>query len=549
MPQDNSIDRMLQSHAEGLSYIQAQSANMELIYAAARSKIMDMIIGHAGKHNAPYSGKYLVQLSEQLQKEYAAFEANIRDSLKVAIPYMAQSYYLMALNALGLGGNIDVLGNIDKERIKYMVESAFNDVAGATKQMRDVEIRHLRNISAKVFRETALTGETRGAVSRKLLNEAISLPGFRFIDKAGRKWDTKSYFDMLGRTVLMNAGRSGYLDACAANGSDIVRVTVSAHPCPRCAVFENRLLSISGKTPGLPTVDYAIGRGLFHPNCTHSLVAVPPAMVEKYYNSIGRANAGVNSPGNEAADNPEAWKKYRSEHTFKGDWTREAMMKVDKDLERSVMKNTLPALNPEAPNVISGVELNKYMPDKTTGCFIPGSNLMQINQITAKRTNNFLNKYRAGSMDDINLEDLRGMKTLCHEINHSRQHPYAFGRGTAGRNAIELINEEYTLANFNTVINNLGFNVKPEWQQLLTEKGYAYQNIVKNSRDFAKAINALPDYQREVEALAFMNGTDKPKMLKAFFNGKLQKMGYNNSIGLDDIFNGDWPLWLKQNKI
>ena len=428
MPADNSIDRMLKSHAEGLAYIQAQTADMALIYDWARARVMDLIINHAKLYNAPYTGKYLVMLSEQLQKEYAVFEEKIRSKLKDAIPHMAKSYYFAALTKLGIGGNIDVLGNIDKERIKYMVDSAFNDVAGATKQMRDVEIRHLRNISAKVFRETALTGETRSTVSRKLLNEAISLPGFRFIDKAGRKWDTKSYFDMLGRTVLMNAGRSGYLDACAANGNDIVRVTVSAHPCPRCAVFENRLLSISGKTPGLPTVDYAISRGLFHPNCTHSLVAVPPAMVDKYYNSIGRTNTGVNSPGREEVDNPEAWSQYRKTQTLskRKSGPMADILGLDKvNLEgipsqwRSDIENHMAKLYGTYDNKLESIGM-RHMPDSKGS--VTGGTIMHLNTESFSNRENYVKELKDEIKDmfKVNVDkDKMSLYTPTHEFGHT----------------------------------------------------------------------------------------------------------------------------------
>jgi len=307
----NPIDDMLTSHAEGLSFIHAQTAEMDKIYEAARKRVMEIIVKHSQSSNAPYTGKYLVQLCEQLQAEYADYEQQLRDEMQYAIPYLAQSYYFMALNELSIPGKEQVLGSLDKQRIQYFVDSAFNDIAGATKKMRDTEIQNLRNLSAKVFRETALTGETRTEVSKRLLNEATALPGFRFVDKSGYKWNSKTYFDMLGRTVLMNASRSTYMDACAANESDIVRVTVSGNPCPACAVFENTLLSISGATEGLVTVDEATSDGLFHPNCTHSLVAVPPSMAEKYYSDEGHKNTGVNSPGHEEVNNAEAWKEYR----------------------------------------------------------------------------------------------------------------------------------------------------------------------------------------------------------------------------------------------
>ena len=67
---------------------------------------------------------------------------------------------------------------------------------------------------------------------------------------------------------------------------------VSGHCCDKCAVWENRLLSISGATKGLPTVDDAIAEGLFHPNCTHSLSEVDDYTREEEYNPDGTPKTG-----------------------------------------------------------------------------------------------------------------------------------------------------------------------------------------------------------------------------------------------------------------
>ena len=70
--------------------------------------------------------------------------------------------------------------------------------------------------------------------------------------------------------------------------------------------------SISGATEGLPTVSQATAAGLCHPNCTHSFVAVGEFAQQEDFNADGRPKEGVNSPGREEKDNPEAWKRYRN---------------------------------------------------------------------------------------------------------------------------------------------------------------------------------------------------------------------------------------------
>ena len=107
-------------------------------------------------------------------------------------------------------------------------------------------------------------------------------------DSAGKQWKTDACFKMLGRTLLHNNSRECYLSACAKEGSDIVTISISGDPCDLCARYENRLLSISGKTQGLVTLEQAMSEGLFHPNCTHRMIAVPEVVAQEYYDKDGK---------------------------------------------------------------------------------------------------------------------------------------------------------------------------------------------------------------------------------------------------------------------
>ena len=53
-----------------------------------------------------------------------------------------------------------------------------------------------------------------------LFARAMQILGFEFTDKAGSKWQAKSYFKMLARTELMNASRECYDDKMAEEGCD-----------------------------------------------------------------------------------------------------------------------------------------------------------------------------------------------------------------------------------------------------------------------------------------------------------------------------------------
>lgn len=305
----NPIANTLDQHKKANRSIRATTGKMAAIYKQARERLNSKLQKYVLSDPNPSNGKWMVGLINELEKNYAKLEEAFVKEMGGAIPYVAQSYYFDALSDLGNS----VTGKLDKAKIELLRKDAWNHIAGMTKNMEKSDVAWLRQTAGDVFRLAGTSGMTAQETKQMLLGKILMRPEkFQFTDAGGRMWDNKTYCEMLTRTVLLNAGRQTYFDACAENGSDVVRVTVSGNPCPDCAVWENRLLSISGNTPGLPTVAEATAAGLCHPNCTHSFVAVGDYVREQDFTEDGRPKEGLNSPGREEKDNPEAWKKYRN---------------------------------------------------------------------------------------------------------------------------------------------------------------------------------------------------------------------------------------------
>ena len=304
----NPIAKTLDQHKQVNRSIQATVGKMADIYRDARERLNAKLQKHVLSGRDPLEGKQLVKLIEDLSNAYGKLEEAFRKEFDRAIPYVAEGYYFDALKDLGK----TVLGKPDTAKIDLMKRDAFAHVAGMTQNMLKTDVAFIRQASAEVFRVASATGITREEATQALLAKILGRPeGFKFVDAGGRTWSNQAYCEMLSRTVLLNAGRQTYFDTCAENGEDVVRVTVSGNPCPACAVWENRLLSISGATEGLPTVEQATAAGLCHPNCTHSFVAVGEFARSEDFTEDGRPKTGVNSPGKEEKNDPEAWKKYR----------------------------------------------------------------------------------------------------------------------------------------------------------------------------------------------------------------------------------------------
>lgn len=257
--------------------VEGAVASIDSVCEAAKKQIVAAVVAHAQAHpDNPWSGAQLVNLERTVKALYASWGDDIKGCFKDSLPKVMQEFVDKAKAEMKTAGRYQrILGKPDTQRVQWHLNSSFDQVAMRTDKMAFEHIAQLRRISAEVIRTASLTGQTRKEVSSQLLNRAVTeIPGFQFIDRAGHHWKDKSYFEMLARTELMNAGRASYDDTCAQNGFDVVKLTISGNSCKACTRWEGHLFSLTGATPGLPTKDDLIDDGVFHPNCTHSYTAV-----------------------------------------------------------------------------------------------------------------------------------------------------------------------------------------------------------------------------------------------------------------------------------
>lgn len=124
-----------------------------------------------------------------------------------------------------------------------------------------------------------LLGDPRLAV--EALESGLALDGalvrldgglVRVATPGGRFWRPGPYARMLARTGVADARRVAFRARYLQNGVDVVRVVANGTTHDVCRRWEGELLSLTGATPGLPTVAEARAAGLFHPNCRHRYV-------------------------------------------------------------------------------------------------------------------------------------------------------------------------------------------------------------------------------------------------------------------------------------
>ncbi|MGI5418663.1 phage minor capsid protein [Actinomadura luteofluorescens] len=117
-------------------------------------------------------------------------------------------------------------------------------------------------------------GQRRQAVQRELNRTADrGLTVDR--DDRGRAQALVPRVQVVLQTAAGNAAMDGYLDRMVAEGEDLVRVTLSPHPCPVCEPWEDRILSVTTSTR-YPSIATARAAGLWHPRCRHTIEQYRP---------------------------------------------------------------------------------------------------------------------------------------------------------------------------------------------------------------------------------------------------------------------------------
>lgn len=136
-------------------------------------------------------------------------------------------------------------------------------------------LRSTQDVYRQVISETSsrvVTGtQTRRQAAQSALDRFANKGVTGFVDSAGRNWNLESYTEMAMRTSTGHAQIAGALDRFEDEGNDLVIVSDAPQECRKCRSWEGKVLSVSGRTPGYPTVADARADGLFHANCRHAL--------------------------------------------------------------------------------------------------------------------------------------------------------------------------------------------------------------------------------------------------------------------------------------
>lgn len=189
---------------------------------------------------------------------------------------------------------------LSQQTVEALINDTYNDLLQATgnterrvKQLvRQTVGEVLRKRSIQQYGRVTIARDINKQLTKKAMEEKMLKDGFiGIIDKAGRKWSTTRYANMISTTKLNQAHVEGVRIGGIERGLDTA--VISTHNAEdECRSFEGMIISMNGLTEGLLTYQELYDSNLiFHPNCSHKVHLIkienlPKQVIEKHNQKV-----------------------------------------------------------------------------------------------------------------------------------------------------------------------------------------------------------------------------------------------------------------------
>lgn len=231
------------------------------------------------------------QLLKQIGVELDKFKTRYGSYLLKALKKIAEYGTKVAIRDLDLlaGGTTRADQwhyDYNRDYAEQTFKDNFEHIAAQTDRIKKSVKQQLRADSALIFRRAAVEGWSRRKATTELMSQIDkTIPAFQFVDKRGRAWDSKTYFDMLAKTVMASTLNEVYTNSLINEGHDLVKVNVNGAK-DACRKWEGKVLSLTGASNGYTTVAQAKATGeVFHPRCKHRLL-VYEASIDDVFQAV-----------------------------------------------------------------------------------------------------------------------------------------------------------------------------------------------------------------------------------------------------------------------
>jgi len=255
--------------ADVRQFSDAEINRLVKFYEQAEREILDRLNRALLRGNKT---EYLAQMKKNIEAILQQLREGNRTWCSEAIPRVySQGLYSADAMLKDAGVSITAgFGAIHQQAAQVLAENTFQRLEDVVqvigRQVNDI----YRELALENVRGTVVGYDTWKQTARRYRDQLAERGVTGFKDRTGRMWNMRTYTEMVARTTTMEAHLQGTANRLVEQGHDLIKVSTHRGACEKCVPWQGKILSITGKTKGYPTLEEAKAEGLFHVNCRHA---------------------------------------------------------------------------------------------------------------------------------------------------------------------------------------------------------------------------------------------------------------------------------------
>ena len=200
-----------------------------------------------------------------------------------------ESGYLNASSSLGGGTNV-IYTDTQQATLNKLQTDTYNDMLIATQYMSESAKKFVRIKTSQVMQlqqairqgnKSLAYSLARQLEAGKLGKDANTQAFTGIVDKMGRRWNLKTYSEMVVRTKAQQAHVYGTAQQGHELGCHLFIIS-SHNAIDACSKWEGKIISVGEEVDGYPSYeDIADSMECFHPNCKHHITPISEGVVAR----------------------------------------------------------------------------------------------------------------------------------------------------------------------------------------------------------------------------------------------------------------------------
>lgn len=271
--------------------LEKQIEKLIALYLAANDEFINLIInGMAVEY--PTDSVHVQSMTSMLNR-ITSLSNTLKNSSKPKVESVItsayESGYLNANNTLGGGTDIKFT-DAQQATLDKLMTDTYNDMLIATKYMSESAKRFVRVKTSQVMQlqqalrqgnKSLAYSLARQLEAGKLGKDAYSQAFTGIVDKAGRRWNLKTYSEMVVRTKVQQAHVYGTAQQGHEMGCHLFIIS-SHNAIDACSHWEGKIISVGESIDGYHSYEeLAASNEIFHPNCKHHITPISDRVVNR----------------------------------------------------------------------------------------------------------------------------------------------------------------------------------------------------------------------------------------------------------------------------